>query len=83
MTEIDREHPDYTRHKLMWHMYRDLYVGGHEFRTRAADYLLRRQKEPLDVYSERLHRVFYENYIGSIIDWYTRNSFPKGAHCAC
>jgi hypothetical protein len=77
MTEIDREHPDYTRHKLMWHMYRNLYVGGHEFRTRAADYLLRRQKEPLDVYSERLHRVFYENYIGSIIDWYTATLFRR------
>src|SRR5215471_3015948 len=77
MTEIDREHPDYKRHKLMWRMYRDLYVGGHEFKIRATEYLLRRQKEPLDVYSERLHRVFYENYIGSIIDWYAATLFRR------
>ena len=58
-------------------MYRDLYSGGHEFRHRAAEYLLRRQKEPLDVYGERLHRVFYENYIGSIVDWYASTLFRR------
>ncbi len=77
MMEIDREHPEYKRHKLMWRMYRDLYAGGHEFKLRAAEYLLRRQKEPLDVYSERLHRVFYENYIGSIVDWYAATLFRR------
>jgi hypothetical protein len=77
MIEIDREHPDYKRQKAMWRMYRDLYVGGHEFKHRAAEYLLRRQKEPLDVYSERLHRVFYENYVGSIVDWYASTLFRR------
>ena len=55
----------------MWRQYSDLYAGGEQFRQNAAEYLVRRQKEPLDVYQERLTRVFYENYIGSIIDWYT------------
>lgn len=77
MIEIDREHPEYTRRHRTFRMYRDLYAGGQEFRNRAADYLLRRQKEPLDVYAERLHRVFYENYIGSIIDWYTSTLFRR------
>ena len=31
---------------------------------------MRRHKEPNEVYGERLSRVFYENYIGSIVDWY-------------
>jgi hypothetical protein len=77
MIQIDQEHPDYKRQVFMWHTYRDLYVGGHQFKLRAADYLLRRQKEPLDVYSERLHRVFYENYIGSIVDWYASTLFRR------
>jgi len=77
MTEIDREHPEYKRRRHMWRMYRDLYAGGHEFKLRAAEYLLRRQKEPLDVYGERLHRVFYENYIGSIVDWYVSTLFRR------
>lgn len=77
MTEIDREHRDYKRQKRIWRMYRDLYTGGHEFKHRAAEYLLRRQKEPLDVYSERLHRAFYENYVGSIMDWYASTLFRR------
>ncbi len=31
---------------------------------------MRRHSEPGEVYQERLDRVFYENYIGSIVDWY-------------
>ena len=78
MNHIEREHPDYKRHQHTLRMYRDLYVGGSQFRERAEHYLLRRQKEPLDVYAERLFRVFYENYIGSIIDWYTSTLFRRG-----
>ncbi len=77
MIDIDREHPEYRRKQRTLRMYRDLYAGGQDFRDRAADYLLRRQKEPLDVYAERLHRVFYENYIGSIIDWYKSTLFRR------
>ena len=77
MTEINREHPDFKRKARMWRMYRDLHAGGHEFQVRAADYLLRRQKEPLDVYSERLQRVFYQNYVGSIADWYASTLFRR------
>src|SRR5581483_388588 len=77
MIEIDREHHEFKRKKFMWRMYRNLHVGGHEFKHHAAEYLLRRQKEPLDVYGERLHRVFYENYIGSIIDWYASTLFRR------
>jgi hypothetical protein len=70
-THIEQEHPDYTSKVRMWRRYRDLYAGGEQFRQNAAEYLLRRQKEPLEVYQERLARVFYENYLGSIVDWYT------------
>lgn len=77
MIEIDREHPEYRRNKHTWQMYRDLYAGGQQFQHRAAEYLLRRQKEPLDVYSERLQRTFYQNYIGSIVDWYSATLFRR------
>jgi hypothetical protein len=77
MNEIDFEHPDYASHKGMWQMYRDLYAGGHQLKNSASEYLLRRQKEPLDVYSERLHRAFYQNYIGSIVDWYAATLFRR------
>jgi hypothetical protein len=67
---INREHPEYIARKTMWKQYRDLYAGGEQLRHRAAEYLMRRHKEPIQIYEERLGRVFYENYIGSIIDWY-------------
>ncbi len=69
-SHIEQEHPDYTSKARMWRRYRDLYAGGEQFRDHAAEYLVRRHKEPMEVYQERLTRVFYENYLGSIIDWY-------------
>ena len=69
-TTINREHPDYVTRKGMWRRYRDLYSGGEQLRERASEYLARRNREPSQIYAERLGRVFYENYIGSIVDWY-------------
>lgn len=75
--DIDREHPEYTARKAVWKQYRDLYVGGEQLRLHAQSYLIRRQREPGDVYAERLSRVFYENYIGSIVDWYAATLFRR------
>jgi len=70
MQTINREHPEYIARKAMWKQYKDLYAGGERIRMNAQDYLERRQKEPAAVFQERANRVFYENYIGSIVDWY-------------
>ena len=74
---IDSEHPEYRGKKALLKEYRDLYTGGEQIRGNATDYLIRRQKEPAEVYQERLSRVFYENYIGSIIDWYVATLFRR------
>jgi hypothetical protein len=70
METINREHPEYVARKAIWMQYRDLYAGGEQLRANASLYLVRRHKEPGDIYLERLSRVFYQNYVGSIIDWY-------------
>jgi len=75
--DINREHPEYVAQRPIWRQYKDMYVGGEQFKAHADQYLIRRQKEPVDVYAERLYRVFYENYIGSIIDWYTATLFRR------
>ena len=75
--EIDREHPDYTLKKATWKKYRELYAGGDQFNANASEYLVKRHREPLDVYYERLQRVFYENYLGSIVDWYAATLFRR------
>jgi hypothetical protein len=74
---IAREHPEYVRTKQSRRMYRDLYEGGEKFNSNASYYLVRRHKEPNDIYFERLLRVFYQNYAGSIIDWYTATLFRR------
>ncbi len=77
MFDIDLEHPEYAARRATWKKYRDLYMGGEQLRNSASDYLLRRQREPQDVYTERLSRVFYENYVGSIVDWYAATLFRR------
>ncbi len=77
MLDIDREHPQYKARKEVWRCYRDLYVGGEQFKLNAQRHLIPRQKEPGDVYRERVTRVFYENYIGSIVDWYAATLFRR------
>jgi hypothetical protein len=70
MEHITREHPEYLARKAMWGRYSDLYAGGEQMRLNADRYLLQRNREPREVYAERISRVFYENYVGSIIDWF-------------
>src|SRR5271170_8126287 len=77
MIDIDHEHKEYRQSIGMWGRYRDLYAGGELLMAHADQYLTRRQKEPQDVYLERLSRLFYENYIGSIIDWYAATLFSR------
>ncbi|MEP6756973.1 MAG: hypothetical protein ABJA67_15820, partial [Chthonomonadales bacterium] len=77
MKEIDFEHSEYRQNKPLWKMYGHLYKGGEVLKGNASDYLARRQKEPANVYQERLGQVFYENYVGSIIDWYVASLFRR------
>ncbi len=75
--DITKEHPDYVARKQAWSMYRDLYAGGERIRANASAYLIQRQREPGTTYRERLGKVFYENYIGSIVDWYAATLFRR------
>ena len=77
MHKIEREHREYVANRAMWKRYRDLYAGGERFRQAAGEYLLARNREPMAVYTERLSRAFYENYIGSIIDWFAATLFRR------
>jgi hypothetical protein len=67
----------------MWKKYRDLYAGGERIRENAHEYLVRRHKEPGEIYAERLSRVFYENYVGSIVDWYAATLLRREPVLSC
>jgi hypothetical protein len=77
MFDVNREHPELAAVKAVEPKYRDLYLGGEQMIKHADQYLMRRSREPLDVYAERLDRAFYENYAGSIIDWYAATLFRR------
>ncbi len=70
-------HPDYKGWKGSMEMYRDLYSGGALMKAKASTYLYRRHREPAEIYQERVSRAFYENYLGSIIDWYASTLFRR------
>ncbi|MBL8178998.1 MAG: hypothetical protein JNK48_30265 [Bryobacterales bacterium] len=75
--DITAEHPEYRAGAAAWKRYSDLYAGGEQLKAHGDAYLAPRAKEPQDIYSERLSRLFYENYIGSIIDWYGATLFRR------
>ena len=78
MFDIDREHPDYVvRRSRSGGGIGTCMPAASSCEFHAQDYLVRRQREPGDVYAERLSRVFYENYIGSIVDWYAATLFRR------
>lgn len=70
-------HPEHRAWLSSLEMYRDLYSGGAQMKSKASNYLYRRHREPGEVYQERVTRAFYENYIGSIIDWYASTLFRR------
>jgi len=75
--EITTEHHEYKARNALWKQYRDLYTGGAQFKAQAANYLIQRSREPMEVFGERLNRAYYENYIGSIVDWYAATLFRR------
>lgn len=77
MKRILTERTEYQREEPARLRYRDLYSGGEAFLSRVSDYLPRRYSEPEEIYRERLERAYYENYAGSIIDWYATTLFRR------
>jgi len=81
--QLDATNPLYETNKAAWAKYADFYAGGDQLKRNASRYLARREKEPNDVYQERLSRVVYFNYLGAIIDWYGATLYrtaPQIAH---
>jgi hypothetical protein len=77
LDRIKKEHPEYAAQRHTLAKCRDLYAGGDTIKNNAHSYLTRRAKEPVDVYYERLGQAFYENYVGSIVDWYAATLFRR------
>ncbi len=77
LAALEAKHNFYKLYEDAWRRYRAFYEGGEKLRvmSRLGNYLIKRQKEPNEVYAERLNRMYYENYLGSIFDWYAASLF--------
>lgn len=73
--QLDAQSMDYLTWKLAWSQYQAFYLGGDYIKKNAYQYLIKGQREPADIYAERVNRCGYDNYIGSIIDWYAATLF--------
>ncbi len=80
MFDIDREHPRLCRRgRAMWRRYRDLYAGGEQLPAERAGLSVPRQREPGDVYAERLSRVFYRELYRVDCGLVCGDAVPPGA----
>ncbi len=70
-------HPEFKGWKEAMQLYQDLYSGGAIMKAKASTYLYRRHREPAEIFYERVSRAFYENYLGSIIDWFASTLFRR------
>lgn len=77
MNGITAEHPEYSARTHLFQTYGDLYAGGDRIQSNVQKYLLPRQKEPFPTWMDRCSRAYYDNYIGSIIDWYAATLFRR------
>lgn len=68
--QLDAQSQEYEKFKEAWVRYEHFYLGGEDLRRHVTLYLMKRQKEPPEVFLERATRASYRNYLGTIIDWY-------------
>jgi hypothetical protein len=57
--------------------YRDLFVGGAEFKKRVAQYLIKNDMEPGEIYKRRCQSAHYLNYSGPIGGFFASWLFSK------
>jgi len=72
---LDSEHPEYTQRKKALADIEILYEGGYRFKAVPEKFLIKRAREPKDVYAERCKVATYQNIIKAVIGYYTTAMF--------
>src|ERR1035441_3428999 len=73
---------DYDQYREAWQTVSDLYKGGAILRDAVQKrglYLLRKPKEPAEVFQTRQQRFSYTNLLGNILGWYVAALFKTPA----
>lgn len=67
------EHPDYEEYIQKWTKYADCYLARD-----LSKYVTRHPREHEDTYKARLERLYYYNYVASIVDLFVSYLFQSG-----
>lgn len=74
---LDAQHPVYAANVQAWNDIDTLYCGGAAIKAEASRFLLKRPKEPGDIYTERVSRFTYQNILGTAFGWYQSALFAE------
>lgn len=77
VAKLDRKHPDWLAYSDTWAKLSVLHEGGALLKQSADQFLVKRPKEPSDVYMERKRRFTYQNVLGNAVGWYIAKMFQK------
>lgn len=77
VSDLDREHPEYTLRQPTWGGLDLLYQSGDVLYQNANVFLKRRPKEPSDVYGSRCDVFNSTPILGNITGWYASAAFAK------
>lgn len=77
VNRIDRKHQDWLTYNETWARCTILHEGGAVLKRSADQFLVKRPKEPSDVYQERKRRFTYQNVLGNAVGWYIAKMFQK------
>ena len=73
MRNINQHHPEYSAEREVWERYADLYIGGETLPEECDEVPGSAEAKSRGTSTRNVwQRVFYENYAGSIFDWYRR-----------
>lgn len=75
--QLTQKHPIWSEMEPYWRQIELLYRGGRALKTRAAEFLVKRPKEPAKVYEARLQQFSYQNVLATALGWYSTKLFAE------
>ena len=74
---LDRRSDEWKMYHTMLDRLWAIYCGGLEMQAMAEQFLIRRAKEPAEVFQSRIANFQYHNHAGTATDWYVSALFQK------
>lgn len=77
VAQLNAQHPEYVMYSDMMRSIELLSASGGQLKAHADRFLVKRTKEPHDVYQERVSLFVDDGMLGSILGWYAAKLFRR------